>query len=112
MGRQDDSSDDDMIALMRLLKRPRCDEVISCHVDASTGPSKQAELFEPSAPSQVEHAIAEVDWLRFLEPEIKKAKAAFADRPMLINTSCSGIGAPTVALQEPTATNNNTQFQP
>lgn len=112
MGRQSDSSEDEMIAFMRHLKRPRCDKVSPCRVDASTGPSKQAELFEPSAPRQVEHAVAEVDWLRFLEPEIKKAKAAFADRPMLINTSCSGIGAPTVALQEPTATNNNTKLQP
>jgi hypothetical protein len=44
-----------------------------------------------------------------MEQEIKRAQAVFADRPMLINTMCSGIGAPTAALKETAASSTHNQ---
>ena len=105
----DDPSDHELLSFQREWKRHRVGLVSQCQVAASTLPSALADKAQLSAPSQEGHTSAGVEWLRFMAPEIKRVKALFADRPMLINTMCSGIGAPTTALQAPTALNNNSQ---
>jgi hypothetical protein len=100
----DDSSQDELRAMQSDWKRQRVGGNLNpWPVDASTRPSEQAELAQLITPSHEAPTIAEVDWLRFMLPEIKQAQAAFADRPMLINTMCSGIGAATEVLKESTA---------
>ena len=97
--------------MVRAWKRPRVFSVSRPPVSASTWPSTPAGPAQVSAPQQKDHTVAQADWLRFLAPEIKLAQAAFADEPMLMNTMCSGIGAPTTALEVPAAVENKNQQQ-
>jgi len=64
-----------------------------CRVAASATPSKQAELVQLGARSQERDIVEEVEWLQFVMPEIEEVRAIFANKPLLINTMCSGIQA-------------------
>ena len=74
-------------------------------VAASPTPFRHAELAQLSARHQEGNPTAAVEWLQFLGEEIKQVQAIFFNKPLLINTMCSGIGAPTTALQARTAVN-------
>ena len=47
------------------------------------------------------HNFEEVDWLRFMAPDIVQARSFSATRPWRINTVYSSMGGPAAALQAP-----------
>lgn len=128
LGESDDSTDDELREIQRAWKRQRANPFEAglaslfpagvaspcragmtnpCQVAASATPSQQAELVQPGARSQERDTIEEVEWLQFVMPEIREVQAIFANKPLMINTMCSGIGAPTTALQARETLNYN-----
>ena len=79
----DGDVDAELMAHLQHLKRP-CTATSSSHI------YNHSECIK----------LKGVGWLRFMAPEIEKARTIFKDRPMLIST-ISGMGGPAAALQAP-----------